>query len=172
MEISDHWMVGRCGLPRKLCIRGIDQPWKPFPLDIQDSGALNFVDDDRLAVGSGNDILVMNPSGDSLFRLTLPEHRFAAHFFSSTGGERFVALEDRMRGLRSESLDMYPFASNDRIVVYSIPDHRAIYAIKVRGASPWPGWRPKGHFNEVALSPDGKLLALVADSILKIYRLP
>src|SRR5208282_2203419 len=77
-EISDHWMVG--GQPPKLCIRGTDQPWRPFPLDSKDIRALNFVDDDRLAVGSGNDILVVDINGKVLFQSHVPDHRFAVHF--------------------------------------------------------------------------------------------
>jgi hypothetical protein len=68
-------------------------------------------------------------------------------------------LRSQARGLTIEELDMYAFPSAERIVVYSIPDRRVIYALKVKGGSPWPPY--ESHVNQFALSPTGDLLAVV-----------
>jgi hypothetical protein len=143
-----------------------------LPGDEKDIRARSFVSDETLAIQYGNVMAVMSVDGIVLFQARLPQHRFAVQFVASSRGERFAAIEGRMRGLRSEPLDMYPFQSEDRVVVYSIPDRSGIFAVKLKGASPWPSWSSQAHVNQVALSPDGSLLALVADDVLKIYRLP
>ena len=41
----------------------------------------------------------------------------------------------KMRGLRNENLDMYPFASDDSVVVYSLAARKEIWSIKLRGSA-------------------------------------
>jgi hypothetical protein len=113
---------------------------------------------------------VVEVDGKVLFHARLPKKRSFGRPVRSSGGERFAIIENSLRGLTNETLDMYAFPSNDRIVVYSIPDRRAIYAVKVKGTSPGAPWEI--HRNRVALSPDGVLLAVVSDRVLRVYRLP
>lgn len=175
--ISDHWLVGRCGQPLDICIRGIDQSWQPFrPVgldkrtkDSKSKSAL-FVNDGTLVIEAVNELAVARVDGTMLFHVDLPKGRSFGWPVTSSGGNRFAVIENRLRGLTNEALDMYAFPSNDRVVVYSIPDRRAIYAVRVKGESPWPPW--KRHVNRLALSPDGALLGVVSDGILKVYRLP
>lgn len=171
-SISDRWLAGKCGptRERKFFIRPLDQPWQPFQPVSDPIGAVAFIRDQILAVGAKNQVAVTTIDGKILFKVSLPDHDFALRFATSTGGDRFAAVEGKLRGLRSEPLDMYPFISQDRAVVYSVSDRRAIYVVNVKGTSPWAPWAP--HLNHVALSPDGTLLALVSDDILRVYRLP
>ncbi len=175
--ISDHWLTAFCGQRREICIRGVDQSWQPFqPGDLGEQtnhkrvNSAVFVNDGTLAIELGNRMLVAKADGTLLFQVRLPERRSFGTVATSSGGERFAVIENRSRGLRSELLDMYPFASNDRVVVYSISDRRDIYAVRVRGTSPWTPW--DFHTNQLALSPDGVLLAVISDGRLKVYRLP
>jgi hypothetical protein len=115
-------------------------------------------------------MLVVAADGTQLFHVELGKKRSVEGAVTSVGGERFAVIEDKERGLTSQPLDISAFPSNDRAVVYSIPDHRAIYSVKVKGTSPWPPW--EAHTNQLALSPDGTLLAVITDGILRIYRLP
>ena len=80
---------------------------------------------------------------------------------------------DRLRGLRIDTLDMYPFQSEDRVIVYSIPQRGAIFIVKVKGISPWPTLT-RSHlvWNRIALSPDGQLLGIVSDEGVRVYALP
>lgn len=176
-NMSDHWLLASCGPKREACIRGIDKPWQPFlPAGIDKDMnnawlySTRFVNDDTLVVGQRNKMLVVAADGTQLFHVELGKKRSVEGAVTSVGGERFAVIEDKERGLTSQPLDISAFPSNDRAVVYSIPDHRAIYSVKVKGTSPWPPW--EAHTNQLALSPDGTLLAVITDGILRIYRLP
>lgn len=179
-DISDHWLVGHCGETREVCIREIDHPWQPFRLS--DLGErwdtplqLRFVDDETLAVTVANKMTVVTVGGNPVFRSELAKNEVFGELTSeslvtSTDSRRFAVMENRLRGWQSAFLDMYHIRANDRIVVYSIPDRRAVYAVKVRGTSPWTPWHDRR--NQFALSQDGTLLAVVCDDVLRVYRLP
>jgi hypothetical protein len=175
-DISSHWLLGGCGKPLKICIRGIDQSWRPFQRvgmdqqfeDFRNKSAF-FVNDGTIVVEAWHEMAVATVDGALLFRVIL-KHRSFGWTLASGGGERFAVIENRQRGITWPGLDMYAFPSNDRVVVYSVPDRRAIYAVKVKGTSPWSPW--ESHVNQLALSPDGTLLAVVSDEVLKVYRLP
>jgi hypothetical protein len=176
-DISDHWLVGNCGgESREVCIRGIGQSWKPFQPAVLSSAMpnrtqLRFVNDETLVVGTRNTIAVVTVGANLVFQTQLAaKNESFGTLATSSGGERFAVMENRQRGLRSEPLDMYPFAANDRIVVVSIPAHRAIFAVKVEGTSPWTPWN--GHLNQFSLSSGGTLLAVVCDDTLRVYRVP
>lgn len=113
---------------------------------------------------------VVTVEGALLFRTSLPSKYSFGTKAISAGGGRFAIIETKMRGVTNEVLDMYAFPSDDHVVVYSLHEQRAIYARKVEGNSPWPPWI--GHTNRQALSPDGTLLAILDDGILKVYQLP
>jgi hypothetical protein len=177
-DVSSHFLVGGCGQPTDVCIRRVGQPWQPFqPAAIderfkhQTNKFTFFVNDETLVVNAWWEIAVARVDGTLLFRVELPKKRSFSGPIASGGRERFAVIENRQRGLTSPGLDMYAFQSNDRVIVYSIPERRAIYAVKVKGASPWPiSWEP--HVNQLSLSPDGALLAIVSDELLRVYRLP
>ena len=177
IDISDHWMVGQCDQPVGICIRGVSQSWQPFKA-VGLGGKLNrytnksprFVNDRSLVIHADNEMAVVSIDGTVLFQRKLPEKQTFGTLVTSSGGERFAIIENKLRGLTNEFLDMYPFPSNDRVVVYSILERRAIYVVKTNGTSPWSPWGP--HVNQLALSPDGTLLALISDRVLKVYRLP
>jgi hypothetical protein len=175
-RISDHWLVASCGQPRGLCIRGADSPWQPLLLgdtQIGNTGVfffgMFFVSDGTFAAEARNKMAVATVDGTELFRVELPDKRLFSEVAPS-GGDRFAIMENRLRGLKNEMLDMYPFDSNDRVVIFSIAGRRAIYAVRVKGVSPWLPLA--GQRDEFALSPDGSLLAVIADANLKAYSLP
>jgi hypothetical protein len=173
-SISDDWLLGSCG-QKQTCVRRIHEPWRPFQSTGTDgevpdvSLSSRFINNDNLVVGSRR-TAVGTVDGAQLFRVELPKKRSVEGMVTSSGGERFAVIEDRERGLTSEPLDMGAFPSNDRAVVYSIPDRHAIYSVKVKGTSPWPPWEI--HTNRLALSADGALLAVIDGANLKVYRLP
>ncbi len=97
-----------------------------------------FVNDELLAVGlrAGSISSIVSVQGSLLFQINLSGKHYLGAIAPSAQGERFAAIEDRLRGLRSEPLDMYPFGSNEQVLVYSIKDRRAIFAMKLKGTSP------------------------------------
>jgi hypothetical protein len=129
-----------------------------------------FVNDQTLVIQGGDVMAVTTVEDEMLFQVRSPQKYLFEWPVVSAGGGRFAVIEDRIRGLRSEPLDMYPFQSNDRAVVYSIADRRSIYAVKLEGTSPWTPW--DWHENQLALSPDGTHLAVLTDGLLRVYRLP
>lgn len=176
-DISESRLLAYCGKPREVCIRVLDGSWLPFHpngLDKETSDTLkasaHFVNDTTLLIEAWKQIVVATVDGGVLFQMDLPKNRSFGSVITSSDGERFAVIENRMRGVTNPSLDMYAFPSNDQIIVYSIPDRHAIYAVKVNGDSPWFPW--ESHVNYFALSPDGGLLAIISNGILKVYRLP
>jgi hypothetical protein len=175
--ISDHWVVGDCASPLKLCVRKLDEQWQAFSpdgLDQQLAGQrqryIFFVNDETLVIVGGGGLGVTTVQSRLLFQRRLPEKHEFEWPVTSAGGKRFAVIEDKMRGLRSDPLDIGQFPSNDRAVVFDIADGRAVYAVKLMGTSPWSWWN--WHKNRLALSPNGNILAVLADGMLKVYRLP
>lgn len=177
VHFTDSLLVGTCSPDFAVCIRTFDQPWGPFHFDGMDQQMKDyrnkfafFINDSTLGIIALREMAVVTVDGKLLFRVNLPNKWSFGKPVMSRGGERFALIENKLRGLRNEGLDMYPFPSNDHAVVYSLPDRRAIYTLKVNGTSPWAPWVM--HKNQMALSPDGALLAIVDDGILKVYQLP
>jgi hypothetical protein len=175
-SISDHWLAAPCGQKQQICIRGIDKPWRLFqpdgldkPMDSDWPYNSLFVSDTALAMKPGSNLRVMTLGGTQLFQVELTKNRTFDAAVPSVGGERFALIENKNRGSNNAALDMY-FFSNDRAVVYSIAERRAIYAVKIKGDSLWTPW--KTHRNTLAVSPDGSLLAVLDGASLKVYRLP
>ncbi len=171
---SDHWIAGLCGDPSDLCIRGVGQSWRPLHVAWKDvnakvmSAPVQFVTGETFVI-EGRHVVVATVDDSTVFTVAPPKGRFAISV-KSTGGSRFAVVEGRMRGLKSAPLDMYPFLSADRVAVYSLSEPHVICALKLEGTSPWSPWAI--HFDDLAISPDGNLLAVVSDGVLKVYRLP
>jgi hypothetical protein len=117
----------------------------------------------------GSAITVATVHGSVVFRVTPAKKHLFSTAKSSAAGETFAVVEGQLRGLHSEPLDMYPFYSDDRAVVYSIKARSAIFSVKLKGTSPWTPWDI--HDNALAVSPDGMSLAVLSDGLLKLYPL-
>ena len=175
VSISDSLMAGYCGRPRQLCLREFDGTWHPF-----EPGGVNtrmadreriptsFVENKILVIGT-NPAVVANVDGARLFNIELPKRHYLLLPISATGGNRFAVIEGRLRGVRSEPLDMYPFQANDRALVYSIKTGKQEFSLKIQGTSPWTPWHIREAF--LALSPDGVHLAVISEGVLRAYHL-
>jgi hypothetical protein len=100
---------------------------------------------------------------------------------SGNGNTKLEALEDLRR-----SFDRFKATKNklprpgtkvpiefaDRNRVSQHPELKAIYSIKLKGISPWPTWTAHDYENQLALSPTGRLIAIVNDGVLKVYQIP
>lgn len=121
-------------------------------------------------------LTVQTVEGAELFRSAMPERGLfptpGSPPATSTTGDRFAVILGRMRGLRIEPLDMYPFWSEDRVIVYSISQKSSIFTVKVKGLSPWPINRYYPMWNSIAISPDGLLLAVASNEGVRVYALP
>lgn len=173
---SDSRLAGFCREPRQLCLRSFDGQWRPYdvegleiqPADVQ-GGNVSFLEDDVLAVGYQEMTVVRIGSG-ILFRIAPPQkHLFRAPVTSVAGGV-FAVVEDRLRGMDWPGMDLYPFAADDAASVYRTADGQRILTFKLEGTSPWPPWHI--HDNAVALSPNGRLFAIISDSVIRMYEVP
>jgi hypothetical protein len=173
--LSDDWLVGYCGERIELCVRRFDEPWQPFHPAGPDAAMpdhvripASFVSNELLAI-VGKSAAVIDVNGKVLFEIKVEKKHWLQLPVTAAGGEKFLVIESRLRGLRSEPLDMYPFQSEDRAIVYSVKDHLDDFSIKLEGTSPWSPWHI--HDNFLSLSPDGVFLAIVSDGVLTIYAL-
>jgi hypothetical protein len=173
--ISDHWLAAYCGKQRGLCVRKADEPWQPFQAaliatnDKSYPASAAFADDETLVTTMGNSLQVATVDGAVIFRADLKKNERFTQIVNSRGGRRFAVIESRFRGVTNEALDMYAFLATERATVYSIPDRTAIYSVNLKGDSPWFPFI--AHKNDIALSPDGSLLAVLSDGILQIFQI-
>ena len=172
VHFSDTSLVGNCAPNGELCARKFDTSWAPFAFSGADreTRVRGFVDDSTLVLTTRSGLAVVTTDGNPLFHVNLESRQSIGETACSSGGQRFAVIQMRMRGVTSEILDMYAFPSDDQVVVYGLPERKAIYARKVRGTSPWPPFTE--HRNRLAISSDGALLAVLDDGILSVYQLP
>jgi hypothetical protein len=171
VRFSDVALVGNCLPKRELCSRTFDTSWMPFAV----SGgprtqALCFLDDSRLVLTTHGGLAVVTTDGSPLFQVTLEGKQSIRGGVCSSGGQRVAVVRTTLRGVTNERLDMYAFPSDDEVVVFGAVEQRAIYRRKAKGTSPW--WPFTAHQNRLAISPDGKLLAILDDGALSVYELP
>jgi hypothetical protein len=168
---SDTYLVGNCVPNGELCARKFDTSWLPITFHTADrpTRAQSFLDDSTLVLKTGNGLAVVTTDGNPLFHVNLGSKQSIGETSVSSGGQRFAVVQMRRRGVTNEGLDMYAFASDDRVLVYSVPERKAIYARKVKGTSPWPFFTE--HRNRIAVSSDGALLAVFDDGLLSVYQL-
>jgi hypothetical protein len=167
---SDRFIVAHTFKPKQWLVRSVGKGWTPFMSQENETQSerrriYGFLNDELLVRLSGQQIAVCPVGGLPLFTQAAPEAQLLFYQLIPSQGDRFAMMLDRMRGLRSEPLDMYPFPAADRVVAYSIPDQRPIFSVKVKGSFPWPSlsWYPKPIWNSIALSPDGQLLGIVSN---------
>src|SRR5208282_3834017 len=178
ISYSDSFVLAQIshpGRPQQLYIREIGGSWKPYLPPIREpQSARIFADNDTLVSRLGHELIAETVRGTQLFSSTLPNEAnlLSSSSATSRGGERFAVILGRLRGLRAEGLDMYPFYSDDRVIVYSIPQRGAIFSVKVKGESPWPHWSSDPVWNRIALSPSGLLLAISSNEGVRVYALP
>jgi len=181
--ISNHRLVADGDQDSELYVRTLEESWKPLhPVGLGEHFSErgkngrqvwwtpSFVNDTTLLVTAGGSMAVVSLDGTVLFQQQLPTNRFFDSDAVSYGTDRFAVMETHLRGPSDEALDI-GFDADDRVVVFSVTDRKAIFAVKVEGDSPWVLLN-KIHRNQIALSPDGQLLAIVSNETLRIYRLP
>ena len=172
VHFSDSSLVGNCAPIGELCVRKFESSWAPFTLSGVDrlTSVLCFVDDSELVLRTRNGLAVVTADGNPVFQVNLESKKSIGETTCSSGGQRFAAVQMRMRGVTNEVLDMHAFPSDDEVVVYDLLEHNAIYMRKIKGTSPWPPFAE--HRNRIAISSDGALLAVLDDGILSVYELP
>lgn len=176
---SDRFVLAETQYPHQLFIREIGKTWNSFPSHIEDPRRsliqdYEFINDETLARSAGHNVVVETIDGTELFRQPVPEpdlfiFQWLPTSAISSRGERFGVILGRMRGLRSEPLDIYPYLADDRVMVYGLREQAAVFSVRVKGTSPW---YPNFSWNRIALSPDGRLLGIVSSEGVRMFSLP
>lgn len=127
-----------------------------------------FVNDTTLSTADGGKMAVVTLERAILLNVNLPNKFSFARIATSTGGKRFAYIETELRG--SRNLD-WSSDFDDHVVVYDLDQKKAIYTRKVTGGSPWiPPFVE--HRNRIALSSDGRRLAILDSGLIHVYELP
>jgi hypothetical protein len=175
---SDRFFLAEILQPPRaanLHIRKVGGTWSLYLPSGPPLRYLGFANDDTLVAMSRGKLVAKTVGGSELFELAMPRHGLFPISWSTSDtsqkGDRFALILGRMRGLRNDALDMYPFWSEDRVLVYGISQRDVIFAAKVKGPSPWPINRYPV-WNRIALSPDGLLLAIASNEGVRVYALP
>lgn len=172
VHFSDTYLAGNCAPNGELCARKFDASWAPLAFYGADGQTRirSFINDSTLVLTTRSGMAVVTTEGNLLFHVDLGGKQSIGETAISSGGQRLAVVQTRMRGVTNEFLDMSAFPSDDQVIVYSLLEHKAIYARKVKGTSPWPPFTE--HRNRLAISSDGALLAVFDDGILSVYQLP
>jgi hypothetical protein len=115
-----------------------------------------FVSNSILAISGDCGSLLLTRSGEIFQEINAPEFQFGSDIRSSRDGTRFAFARSKARA-HSEKI------SNIELCVYGISRHKVIFTFPV---SPLPQ-----HKLGFALSPDGSLLALQSDNLLRVWSL-
>ena len=182
--ISSHRLVADGDQEGELYVRTLEESWTPLrPIGLgeqfgergkykhQGAWFPSFINDATLLIEAGGSMAIVSVEGTVVFQQQLSTNRFFSDQVAPAGGDRFAVVETRLRGPSSEALDM-AFDAADRVVVFSVADRKAIFAVKVEEVSAWDILTNKARTNQIALSPDGQLLAIVSNETLRIYKLP
>lgn len=175
VHIADDFLAGTCSPNFELCLRRVNQTWEPLAFagvdQIKDQKNISpvFINDSSLLILAGEKSTVVTVEGYIRLRINVPDKYLVGRTVTSSGNDRFALVEGKLRGIKSDFLDLYPFFSEERVVVFGLAEGKTIYVRKVQGTSPWPPFET--HINHISLSPDGALLAVVDDGTLSVYQL-
>jgi hypothetical protein len=183
LAISGHQLADAGNQKNEIVLRMLEESWQALhPVGLgqhfgefgknwhENTCSPAFLNDATLLLEAAGSMAVVSIDGKVLFQQQLSRDQFFGDHAVSAEGDKFAVMETRLRG--GETLDM-EFVTDDRIVVFSLAAHKAIFAVKVPDDSPWNLLLlHQSHTNQMALSPDGKLLAIRSNEVLKIYQLP
>ena len=115
-----------------------------------------FINDDVLAITGGCPTLILARSRDEFSEIDFPGYVIGGEIQSSRGGRRFAFF-------RTRSQEKPPHISYMELCVYDLAERKIVFST---AASP-----PPQHKLGFAISPDGSLLALQVDGLLRVWRL-
>jgi hypothetical protein len=146
-------------------IRGLVAGWKRIASIERKQSYPRFLNEDILFL-SGHPWKLLRTDGEVMFTEDAPfEGSVASMAIPSAGGQRFVVPFFKLTGGVS-ALDIGAHGELKTISVYDAPFHERSYRLKMIG----PKIKDQG--TELALSPDGSLLAILHDESVYLLQLP
>ena len=174
--VGNKFILARGDKDSEIFVRTPGEPWHPLPLLSPADGIeptrhahYIFLNENVLAADSSfcsQAFSILTIEGKTLSTVKLPERRCWGSIATSRGGQYFGVPEERLRGIKNETLDMYPFPSPEQFVVYRLADLKEVFRVKVEGISPW---FPKRLVQKYAISPDGGRVAIMSNGVIRAY---
>jgi len=124
-------------------------------------GLPTFIADDLLALCGARSVVLLKPDGSILFEdhtVRWPDY-LVGKVVGSSGGRRFAVKVATQLGNFSDFPDIHRFVG---VVAYGVPERKAIFKVDHKAA-----WA-----EDLALSPDGSILAVQHGSSLDLFRVP
>jgi hypothetical protein len=115
-----------------------------------------FIDNAVLAITGNCPSLMLIRSGEEFAEIYSPEYRIGGEIRPSSGGQRFIFSRTRMKERHSRITYL-------ELCVYDLSERRVVFTTTV---IPLPQ-----HKFAFAISPNGSLLALQVDGLLRVWRL-
>jgi hypothetical protein len=127
-----------------------------------------YIGDDALLIATGKEFSVFDRNGHAIFQAT-SEENFSFQMLASIApsAHRFAQITQSAHGFDSELMAFQWFER--RVAVYDFRSRSAapVFTEQLETDGPWVS-----HRSDVALSRDGKHLALLTDTTLRLYDLP
>jgi hypothetical protein len=128
-------------------------------------GSPEFLTNDLLALSRAHELRVVPKAGGDLLKATFRDDEWLGSPFRPSGfGKRFAVTVWAHKG-GSTFFDVSYRSVLKRIVVYDIPRRQPVYNLDAMK-------RNITDLSGIALSPDGSLMAILADGVVEVYRLP
>jgi hypothetical protein len=175
--VGDKSILAQHDKDPEVIVRNPGEPWHPLQLLPPASGIAEtgharytFLNENVLAVNTGGgcspSFSILTTEGRTLSTMSQPQGRCWGMVTISRGGQYFGVPQERLRGIKNEVLDMYPFPSPEQFVVYRLADLKEVVRVKVEGVSPW---FQKRLVQKYAISPSGDLVAVMSNGVIRTY---
>jgi hypothetical protein len=129
-------------------------------------GDPEFLSNELLALWSPHEFRVVpKTGGDALLKASFRDDEWlGSRLYPSADGKRFAVTVSAHKG-GSALFDVDYHSVLKRIVVYDLPRGQAVYTLDAKQ-------QMIKDVSGVALSPDGTLMAILADGVVEAYQLP
>lgn len=188
LDVSGDWLVAtlrfparRCGAPKtsilqnlsqahqekwcEIAVRNFEGPWHTiFRQQGYCASGAEFLNDRTIAFASNQQLQLFDADGEVVLNEKLGSHEFTnitEMRHSSNGRQVAVPIFTSKGG--SEMLDIGPHSVLKRVMVYDLTTRRFVYKLDAKKEK-------IKSLSGLAVSPDGSLLAVLADGVLRAYR--
>jgi len=170
VAIARNPYVQSKGFLDEVLVQTADGPWQPICSapsgQAGNCGQPEFVSNNVVALLTPHGFnLVPKAGGDPLLRVAFHDDDWLGHpLYPSADGARFAATVWAHKG-GSEFFDIGSQSVLKRVVVYDIPSRQAVYTLDAKQ-------QKMRNVSGIALSPDGSLLAVSTEGLVRVYQLP
>lgn len=168
-SLNDSHVAGvSAGTGSEPLIRKLGSEWQPVASAVPTGCSVPYFLNDATITLMGvacSSVVVVGLDGQLLLADELGrKYSVGKDVYPSRDQRRLAVVVAKWKGITIESLDMYKRPVPEQVVIYDLQIRRPIYSLRTKLLSE-PGL-------QLALSPDGSLLAIARDGIVEVYTLP